>query len=247
MNHPSDNTLAPQTHLRRRACTSTAATSDAAFLSPPLVDLAESPATGRERAWAVVPRKLRGLHPMPAIIYVRENPALVTHAMDKLYASLVTTYGVDTRDIRVTDVPTAYDLPVAVRRLGRDKHVVVVVGLLARNTLWFDQAQVDRVRECLLGWSQSTGVPLIDGLLIGDSPASLHGCIALPQWNIVAQNNIACMPDAEEEDNSNSNRNDNDDGSSRGSDADGSLPGYMFGHYLAHRAMEMFYFEHRGW
>ncbi|KAJ2820900.1 hypothetical protein IWW50_004872, partial [Coemansia erecta] len=31
------------------------------------------------------------------------------------------------------------------------------------------------------------------------------------------------------------------------SDASAEADGYTFGHYLAHRAIEMFYFEHRGW
>ncbi|KAJ2782548.1 hypothetical protein GGI15_002885 [Coemansia interrupta] len=191
-----------------------------AFLSPPLTS-----ADTQQRAWTVVPRKLRGLHPSPVIIFVRENPALVTAAMDKLYATLVSTYNIDSREIRVTNVPTAYDLPAAVRRMGKDRHMVVVVGLLTRDNVWFDQAQVDRVRGFLVSWSQDACVPLIDGILVGDDEDGLMQRMCSPRWNIV-------------------------DGSGMRSlwlDA-GAAPEqpteHLFGHYLAHRAMEMFYIEH---
>ncbi|KAJ2364325.1 hypothetical protein IW150_006511 [Coemansia sp. RSA 2607] len=209
--------------LRRRACTSGASPDAAAFLSPPLTST-----DSQQRAWTVVPRKLRGLHPSPVIIYVRENPAAVTLAMDKLYATLVSTYNVDSREIRVTNVPTAYDLPAAVRRMGKDKHMVVVVGLLARDTVWFDQAQVDRVREFLVSWSQDACVPLVDGILVGDDEGSLVQRVCAPRWNIVDGGGMRSLwLDA-------------------GAQAEQPTE-HLFGHYLAHRAMEMFYIEHRGW
>ncbi|KAI7827198.1 hypothetical protein BX661DRAFT_182846 [Kickxella alabastrina] len=219
---------------RRRACTSGNSTDAVAFLSPPLTGVSGD--NSARRAWGVVPRKLRGLHPSPGLIYVRENPALVTQAMDKLYATLVSTYSIDSRDIRVTDVPTAFDLPAVVRRIGKDKHVVVIVGLLTRDSVWFDAGQIDRVRSYLLQWSQENCVPLVDGLLIGDSHKELAGRIASPQWNVAAQDNIASVAPLQLA----SSRADADEGDIGGGE-------YMFGHYLAHRAMEMFYFEHRGW
>ncbi|KAJ1805242.1 hypothetical protein LPJ56_005401 [Coemansia sp. RSA 2599] len=240
--------------LRRRACTSGASSDAAAFLSPPL-----SSSESGQRAWAVVPRKLRGLHPAPVIIYARENAQLVTLAMDKLYATLVSTYGVDSRDIRVTDVPTAYDLPLAVRRMGRDRHMVVVVGLLTRDKAWFDQGQVDRVRGYLLEWSQQSCVPLIDGILVDDDEEALVRRICSPEWNVVAGcDNV--QPLWLEPKNNNSHRHHHrplhrqspsspslaSSWADNGGGGDGRGE-YLFGHYLAHRAMEMFYVEHRGW
>ncbi|KAJ2850817.1 hypothetical protein IWW36_001632 [Coemansia brasiliensis] len=205
---------------RRRARTSG---SDAfAFLSPPLTD------TGQQRAWAVEPRKLRGLHPAPLIIYVRESPNVLALVMDRLYGTLLSEYGVDSRDMRVSDVPTAYDLPGAVRRMGMGKQLVVVVGLLARDKPWFDESQVGRVREFMLAWSQQNAVPLVDGILIGDTPTELQRRVTLPSWTIKApdwRDGFEQTPPVSE----------NDDA------------GYTYGHYLAHRAVEMFYFEHRGW
>ncbi|KAJ1645783.1 hypothetical protein J3B02_005061 [Coemansia erecta] len=243
--------------LRRRACTSSAASSDAAaFLSPPL-----SSTEGGQRAWAVVPRKLRGLHPSPVIIYARENTQLVTLVMDKLYATLVSTYGVDSRDIRVADVPTAYDLPLAVRRMGRDKHMVVVVGLLTRDKAWFDQGQVDRVREYLLAWSEQICVPLIDGILVDSCEEALLQRICCPEWNVVAGGDNVQPMWLESRNRQMHKQSAFDDASSVASSVasswaadNGSSNGnkngcgeYLFGHYLAHRAMEMFYVEHRGW
>ncbi|KAJ1721845.1 hypothetical protein LPJ53_003665 [Coemansia erecta] len=211
--------------LRRRACTSGASVDAAAFLSPPLTS---ADAQQQQRAWTVVPRKLRGLHPSPVIVYVRENPAVVTAAMDKLYATLVSTYNVDSREIRVANVPTAYDLPAAVRRMGKDKHMVVVVGLLTRDSVWFDQAQVDRVRAFLVSWSQDACVPLVDGILVGDDEAGLMQRVCAPRWSVVDGNGLRSLwLDA-------------------GAAAEQPTE-HMFGHYLAHRAMEMFYIEHRGW
>ncbi|KAJ2705619.1 hypothetical protein FB645_002310 [Coemansia sp. IMI 203386] len=230
--------------LRRRACTSGASSSSdaAAFLSPPLTST-----EGGQRAWAVVPRKLRGLHPAPLIIYARENPQLVTLAMDKLYSTLVSTYGVDSRDIRVTDVPTAYDLPLAVRRMGKDKHMVVVVGLLTRDKMWFDQGQVDRVREYLMAWSQQTCVPLVDGVLVDGNQGSLMRRISSPEWNVVAGGGDD-IQSAWLEPRHHGTLNNKQGASSVSSWPDnGGCGEYLFGHYLAHRAMEMFYVEHRGW
>ncbi|KAJ2733472.1 hypothetical protein IW152_003023 [Coemansia sp. BCRC 34962] len=240
--------------LRRRACTSTSPGSNggnsaecgveaSAFLSPPL--------TGSQlmrRAWTVGPRKLRGLHPSPLIIYVRENSVLVSQAMDKLYGTLVSSYNIDSKDIRVADVPTAFDLPSAVRRMGKDKQLVIVVALLTRDKPWFDEMQTARVRDFLLSWSQACGVPLIDGVLIDDDSVALARRIASPVWNIVASDDIGaleqplpddmvvgCEPTTE--------------GSQSREEARPSTTssGQVFGQYLAHRAVEMFYIEHRGW
>ncbi|KAJ2360289.1 hypothetical protein H4S01_005798 [Coemansia sp. RSA 2610] len=227
MNMDSTSTSEEPAQARRRARTSG---SDAyAFLSPPLSDM------GLQRAWTVCPRKLRGLHPSPVIIYVRENPEILASAMDKLYGTLVSAYGVDSRDIRVTDVPTAYDLPSAVRRMGKDKQVVVVVSLLTRDKPWFDQAQIERVREFLLAWSQQNAVPLVDGILVDDTQNALQVRVAAPVWNVQARE---CGATYEEP---------RDAASVDSRPADLDADGYMFGHYLAHRAVEMFYFEHRGW
>ncbi|KAJ1950914.1 hypothetical protein FBU59_000454 [Linderina macrospora] len=233
------------------------AAAQASLISPTLAGIA-SP---KKRAWAVVPRKLRGLHPSPMIVYVRENPELVTLAMDKLYGTLVSAYGVDSKDIKVTDVPTAFDLPNAVRKMGKGKQVIVVVGLLTRDKQWFDEGQVSRVRDFLLAWSQQNGIPLIDGLLVGDSPARLEERIASPEWDVRASDEIGTLnfsnivlesldqsayTDTEEAATTVRRSNDQSSTSSR-DPADAALGDYMFGHYLAHRAMEMFYFEHRGW
>ncbi|KAJ2815101.1 hypothetical protein IWW50_006925, partial [Coemansia erecta] len=167
-----------QAQARRRARTS--GSEAFAFLSPPLTD------TGLQRAWAVCPRKLRGLHASPVIIYVRENPGVLTPVMDRLYGTLVSTYGVDSRDMRVTDVPTAFDVPSAVRRMGKDKQLVVVVAVLTRDKLWFDEGQIARVRDFLLTWSQQNAVPLVDGILVADSPLELQRRVCMPHWNIKA-------------------------------------------------------------
>ncbi|ORX70999.1 hypothetical protein DL89DRAFT_267092 [Linderina pennispora] len=234
-----------------------AAAAQASLISPTLAGIA-SP---KKRAWAVVPRKLRGLHPAPMIVYVRENPELITQAMDRLYDTLVSAYGVDSKDIKVTDVPTAFDLPNAVRKMGKGKQVIVVVGLLTRDKPWFDESQVSRVRDFLLAWSQQNGIPLIDGILVDENVAQLEGRIASPQWNVRASDEIGTMnfptsvlepldqsafTDSEEA--GTAVRRSNDQSSISSKDAvDGISGDYMFGHYLAHRAMEMFYFEHRGW
>ncbi|KAJ2463971.1 hypothetical protein GGI03_003513 [Coemansia sp. RSA 2337] len=232
--------------LRRRACTSTTPGGSAesgveasAFLSPPL--------TGSQlmrRAWTVGPRKLRGLHPSPLIVYVRECPVLVSQAMDKLYATLVSAYNIDSKDIRVADVPTVFDLPSAVRRMGKDKQLVIVVALLTRDKPWFDEPQIARVRDFLLSWSQTCGVPLIDGMLIDDDSVGLSRRIAAPVWNIVPSDDIGALEPASTDD-------------FGFEPVEGSQPredprpatanGQVYGQYLAHRAVEMFYIEHRGW
>ncbi|KAJ2158883.1 hypothetical protein GGF46_003428 [Coemansia sp. RSA 552] len=174
------------------------------------------------RPWANGPRRLRGLHPAPVIVYVRENPRALACAMDSLYDALVGTFHIDARDIRVSDVPTCYDLPAAVRRLGRDKQLVIAVGLLARSSPWFDHAQVERVRDYLLQWAQAARVPLVDGLLVDASQEDLDARAASPHWCVAARH---LDPDSPAE----------------------PPPACQFGHYLAHRAIEMFYVEHRGW
>ncbi|KAJ1963121.1 hypothetical protein GGI12_002238 [Dipsacomyces acuminosporus] len=250
---------------RRNTCNSTA-TESYALASPPLLGTVST-----KRAWAVVPRKLRGLHPLPMIIYVRENPELVTQAMDKLYGTLVSTYGVDAKDIKVSDVPTAFDLPSAVRKMSKDRHIIIVVGLLTKDKLWFDAEQISKVRNYLLTWSQENAIPLIDGILIDDDPLSLRNRICLPEWNIRASEdigfvhfpaNIANFADDDAEVISPIRESEPGDADeSRSSSVSltanlSSMPAvvdatankdYMFGHYLAHRAIEMFYFEHRGW
>ncbi|KAJ2415880.1 hypothetical protein GGI10_001380 [Coemansia sp. RSA 2530] len=249
---PSCPPPASAAQLRRRACTSTSPSSNgggaecgveaSAFLSPPL--------TGSQlmrRAWTVGPRKLRGLHPSPLIVYVRENSVLVSQAMDKLYGTLVSAYNIDSKDIRVADVPTVFDLPSAVRRMGKDKQLVIVVALLARDRPWFDETQTARVREFMLSWSQSCGVPLIDGVLIDDDCVALARRIASPVWNIVASDDIGALEQAlpdevgcEPTEGSLSRE------ETRPANT-GSSGGQVFGQYLAHRAVEMFYIEHRGW
>ncbi|KAJ2616342.1 hypothetical protein H4S08_000836 [Coemansia sp. RSA 1365] len=246
---------------RRRACTAGAD----AVLSPPLAE-------STQRAWAVGARKLRGLHPSPVLIYVRENAAAVAYAMDRLYGALVTRFNVDSRDIRVTDVPTAFDLPAAVRRMGLNKQLVVVVALLARDTPWFDGAQVGRVRQFLLDWSQANAVPLVDGVLVADTQRALVDRVSAPRWRIAASDDIgdgchhvsagvfgqadAEAPDKEDTSDSRSlfATSANDSAAEDAAFAEPSagaeiLPpeNAMFGDYLAHRAIEMFYFEHRGW
>ncbi|KAJ2344862.1 hypothetical protein GGH92_004303, partial [Coemansia sp. RSA 2673] len=223
--------------LRRRACTSTTPGGSAesgveasAFLSPPL--------TGSQlmrRAWTVGPRKLRGLHPSPLIVYVRECPVLVSQAMDKLYATLVSAYNIDSKDIRVADVPTVFDLPSAVRRMGKDKQLVIVVALLTRDKPWFDEPQIARVRDFLLSWSQTCGVPLIDGMLIDDDSVALSRRIAAPVWNIVPSDDIGALEPASTDD-------------FGFEPVEGSQPredprpatanGQVYGQYLAHRAVE---------
>ncbi|KAI8323777.1 hypothetical protein GQ54DRAFT_296593 [Martensiomyces pterosporus] len=286
-----------------RSRASTSANPDTyALVSPSLTG-----APSMKRVWTVVPRKLRGLHPSPTIIYVRENPELVTQAMDKLYGTLVSTYGVDSKDIRVTDVPTAFDLPSAVRKMGKDRHVIVVVALLTRDKLWFDADQVSRVRDYLLSWSQENAIPLIDGILVDDNPISLEDRICLPEWNIRASKDISTMnfplniaesadkcaytdnediaairandaaahldtraasttvvqegtgaaeehkgsgaavPKGRPSTSSDSNTSSKSAIAAAGAAEAAVVCDYMFGHYLAHRAMEMFYFEHRGW
>ncbi|KAJ2694235.1 hypothetical protein H4R19_005931, partial [Coemansia spiralis] len=145
---PADPTPAPaqppaaHQPTRRRACTSG---SDAhALLSLPLAD------GGPQRAWAVGPRKLRGLHPAPVVVYVRENPRLVALAMDALFGALTATHNIDARDIRVADVPTAYDLPSAVRRMGKGRQLVIAVALVTRDSPWFDPDQLAAARAFLL-------------------------------------------------------------------------------------------------
>ncbi|KAJ2077879.1 hypothetical protein H4R24_004845 [Coemansia sp. RSA 988] len=247
---------------RRRACTAGAD----AVLSPPLVE-------STQHAWAVGARKLRGLHPSPVLIYVRENAAAVAHAMDRLYGALVTRFNVDSRDMRVTDVPTAFDLPAAVRRMGLNKQLVVVVGLLARDAPWFDEAQVGRVRQFLLDWSQTNAVPLVDGVLVADTQRALVDRVSAPHWRIAASDDIgdycqhASVRAFGHADAATQDKEDTDERgslfSTRVNDfstaenaviaepsvaAGASLPeNAMFGDYLAHRAIEMFYFEHRGW
>ncbi|KAJ2737656.1 hypothetical protein GGI20_006399, partial [Coemansia sp. BCRC 34301] len=229
--------------LRRRACTSsssspvseTGAGCEAnAFLSPPLAG-----SQLMRRAWTVGSRKLRGLHPCPLIVYVRENAVLVSKTMDKLYGTLVSAYNIDSKDIRVADVPTVFDLPSAVRRMGKDKQLVVVVALLSRDKPWFDESQTARVRGFLLEWSQACAVPLIDGVLVGDDAVALAARIAAPAWNVVASDDIGAIDDDLFDAPSS-------DPKSRGEPRSASA-GHVFGQYLAHRAIEMFYIEHRGW
>ncbi|KAJ1854914.1 hypothetical protein GGH12_003975 [Coemansia sp. RSA 1822] len=220
------NTNDEPAQARRRARTS--GSEAFAFLSPPLTD------TGLQRAWAVCPRKLRGLHPSPVIIYVRENPTVLSTVMDSLYGTLVSTYGVDSRDIRVTDVPTAYDVPSAVRRMGKGKQLVVVVALLTRDKLWFDEAQVSRVREFLLTWSQQNAVPLVDGIQVADEQDELQQKVCAPQWNIKAPERATTFEESPTDD-------------VAPVETPSTSDEYTFGQYLAHRAIEMFYFEHRGW
>ncbi|KAJ2785141.1 hypothetical protein H4R18_000729 [Coemansia javaensis] len=213
-----------QQSLRRRACTS--GSEAYAVLSPPL-----ALADGAQRAWAAGPRKLRGLHPAPVVVYARESPAAVAQAMDRLYGALVGTHNIDTRDIRVADVPTVYDLPSAVRRMGRGRQLVIAVALLARDAPWFDAAQVGRVRDFLLQWSQANAVPLVDGVLIGDSADDLLRSSEDPRWNVTpAVASASSDPPA-----------------TLATPAAPDGAGCTFGHYLAHRAIEMFYIEHRGW
>ncbi|KAJ2798686.1 hypothetical protein H4R20_004729 [Coemansia guatemalensis] len=247
---------------RRRACTAGAD----AVLSPPLAE-------STQRAWAVGARKLRGLHPSPVLIYVRENAAAVEHTMDRLYGALVTRFNVDSRDMRVTDVPTAFDLPAAVRRMGQNKQLVVVVALLARDAPWFDEAQVGRVRQFLLDWSQTNAVPLVDGVLVADTQRALVDRVSAPHWRIAASDDIGDSCELTSAgvfggaDAGTQNKEDTGESSSTSaaavnessavedsataepSVAAGALPSEnaMFGDYLAHRAIEMFYFEHRGW
>ncbi|KAJ2890516.1 hypothetical protein GGI21_000427 [Coemansia aciculifera] len=241
---------------RRRACTATTTTSTAtpdtcnsieasAFLSPPL--------TGSQlmrRAWTVGPRKLRGLHPSPLILYVRENATLVSQVMDKLYGTLVSSYNIDSKDIRVADVPTVFDVPSAVRRMAKDKQLVVVVGLLARDCAWFDESQVARVRDFLLSWSQQCAVPLIDGVIIADDVAKLAKRISAPVWSVAGSDDIGAIGDMPQSDDLAFEPLDEETGSRaelRTNNNDSSSPGHVFGQYLAHRAVEMFYIEHRGW
>ncbi|PIA14186.1 hypothetical protein COEREDRAFT_82867 [Coemansia reversa NRRL 1564] len=247
---------------RRRACTAGAD----AVLSPPLAE-------STQRAWAVGARKLRGLHPSPVLIYVRENAAAVVHAMDRLYGALVTRFNVDSRDIRVTDVPTAFDLPAAVRRMGLNKQLVVVVALLTRDTPWFDGAQVGRVRQFLLDWSQANAVPLVDGVLVADTQRALVDHVSAPRWRIAASDDIGggchhvsagvfghADADAQVKESTSDSSSffaDSADDSAAAKDiafvepsTTAEIPppeNAMFGDYLAHRAIEMFYFEHRGW
>ncbi|KAJ1989758.1 hypothetical protein EDC05_004458 [Coemansia umbellata] len=155
------------TGTRRRARTS----------SGPLCT--ELPAT---RSWHVEPRKLRGLHPAPLIVYTRENPSVVAPVMDALWDTLVSRFNIDAKDIRVTNVPTIYDLPGAVRRMGRSKQVVIAVGMATRDTVWFDEKQLGSVREFLLGWSQSTEVPLVDGVLAGCDARELMFRACSTEW-----------------------------------------------------------------
>ncbi|KAJ2795113.1 hypothetical protein H4R21_005246, partial [Coemansia helicoidea] len=83
-------------------------------------------------------------------------------------------------------------------------------------------------------WSQTNAVPLVDGVLVADAPADLEARIAAPGWDITAGDPRADAP-ADPEDTATS---DSDDG---------ACPDFSFGDYLAHRAIEMFYVEHRGW
>lgn len=247
---PSPSSSSSNINFRRRACTSGG--EDSLYISPP-------PTT--RRAWAVVPRKLRGLHPAPTIIYVRENPVLVTQAMDRLYGTLVNTYNMDAKDIRVTDVPTAFDLPSAVRRMGKDRQLVIVVALLTQDKPWFDAGQLSRVRDYLLSWSQANTTPLVDGTLVDKDQQSLAIRICSAEWNVMANDNIGQLAEQSEEVEEEMEeihhhppvvRRSTEDHlflKSGAAAASSSLPAeeFQFGHYLAHRAIEMFYIEHRGW
>ncbi|KAJ2002754.1 hypothetical protein GGI04_002600 [Coemansia thaxteri] len=239
---------------RRRACTSTTTTTTTAASPNTNDDGHQSPL--RQRAWAVGARKLRGLHPAPVVVYVRENAAAVAATMDKLYATLTTVYAIDSRDIRVADVPTAFDLPGAVRRMAKDKQLVVVVALLARDAPWFDEPQVARVRDYLLTWSQACGVPLVDGVLIGDDAAQLARRVAAPVWAVAASDDVAAAGLAAADRRACTDAEDaalmglrippHDEPASSHPEA-ASAGCVVFGQYLAHRAVEMFYIEHRGW
>ncbi|KAJ2394640.1 hypothetical protein GGI23_004613 [Coemansia sp. RSA 2559] len=216
--------------FRRRARTS----SGPANLTP--AALVAAGQTTPRRSWAVLPRKLRGLHPAPAIIYVRENAQAVGRVMDTLYDSLVGTYNVDSKDIRVTNVPTAFDLPSAVRRIGRSKQVVIVVGTLSRDKPWHDESQLAAVRKFLLHWSQSTPLPLIDGLFVADTQQELLHRVGDGAWDVcaAAADDFGMADDQGLEE------------AAKGEES-GAEGGCLFGQYLAHRAIEMFYFEQRGW
>ncbi|KAJ2574246.1 hypothetical protein GGH95_003934, partial [Coemansia sp. RSA 1836] len=231
--------------LRRRACTSTSPASEgveaSAFLSPPLAG-----SQLMRRAWTVGRRKLRGLHPAPLIVYVRENAALVAQAMDRLYATLVAAYNVDSKDIRVADVPTAYDLPSAVRRMAKDRQPIVVVALLTRDKPWFDEAQTARVRDFLLSWSQACAVPLIDGVLVDDDAAALARRIAAPAWSVAASDDIGAMDDHAAPADDLGRLEFEPLGASKSREPREEPGGHVYGQYLAHRAIEMFYIEHRG-
>ncbi|KAJ1728254.1 hypothetical protein LPJ61_004133 [Coemansia biformis] len=224
---------------RRRACTS--GSEAYALLSPPPAD------GGPQRAWAVGPRKLRGLHPAPVIIYVRENADLVAQAMDGLYGALTLTHNIDARDIRVADVPTVYDLPSAVRRMGKGKQLVITVALLTRDSPWFDADQIGRARDFILEWSQTNAIPLVDGVLVAESPADMLHRISSPRWNVIAGDGAAADDSATAAEDASAAA--TDVVSAASSDSSPQLPedDFSFGHYLAHRAIEMFYVEHRGW
>ncbi|KAJ2089779.1 hypothetical protein IW138_003235 [Coemansia sp. RSA 986] len=219
--------------FRRRQRTSSG---PAHLTTPATGQAAATPSPAARRPWAVLPRKLRGLHPAPAIIYVRENPQAVAHVLDTLYESLVGTYNVDSKDIRVTNVPTAFDLPSAVRRIGRSKQVVIIVGTLSRDKPWHDEGQLSAVRKFLLHWSQSTPLPLVDGLVVADTQQELLHRVCERAWDVRAADDFDMVDDQDEND---EEREDDE----KGAGADG----YLFGNYLAHRAIEMFYFEQRGW
>ncbi|KAJ2509807.1 hypothetical protein GGI11_005729 [Coemansia sp. RSA 2049] len=226
--------------LRRRARTSSGPAHLAAGTVALHTQLAAASPLPARHAWAVLPRKLRGLHPAPVIIYVRENTQAVTRVMDTLYDSLVRGFGVDCKDIRVTNVPTAFDLPSAVRRVGRSKQVVVVVGTLSRDKPWYDERQLTAVREFLLRWSQNTPLPLVDGLLVGDTQQELLRRVCDCVWDVRAPDFAAPDGDCEAAAAESAAH------SEEGKDEEDER-GYVFGQYLAHRAIEMFYFEHRGW
>ncbi|KAJ1800504.1 hypothetical protein LPJ59_001044 [Coemansia sp. RSA 2399] len=197
--------------------------------------------TTPRRSWAVLPRKLRGLHPAPVIIYVRENAQAVGRVMDALYDSLVGTYSVDSKDIRVTNVPTAFDLPSAVRRIGKSKQVVIVVGTLSRDKPWHDESQLSAVRKFLLHWSQSTPLPLIDGLFVADTQQELLHRVGDSAWDVCAGDDFGMADDQDEEAANGEKKKKEDEEEEEAED------GCLFGQYLAHRAIEMFYFEQRGW